>query len=67
MLSLEQVLTDDNRQEIAFPPPCPTEAVEGVKEAQGLRFLQMVYPGHGFCINNCSLGSDPANQPQRSN
>lgn len=55
MLSLEQVLTDDNRQEIAFPPPCPTEAVEGVKEAQGQSFLQMVYPGHGFCINNCSL------------
>lgn len=35
MLSLEQVLTDDNRQEIPFPPPCPVEAVEGVKEGEG--------------------------------
>lgn len=31
MLSPEQVLMDGNRQGVPFPPPCPTEAVEGVK------------------------------------
>lgn len=31
MLSLEQVLMGDNRQEVPFPPPCPTEAAEGAK------------------------------------
>lgn len=55
MLSLEQVLMDDNRREVGM----------GGGMGVGQSFFWMVFPGHGLCVDNHSSLLDPLSQSQR--